>query len=190
MPPAQPMNSWPSSSESRLMRIFPLKKPFSKPKAPSMPVSSEMVNRHSSLPMGSFPARRARQAATPMPSSAPRVVSLAIIQPSSTTYWMGWVLKSKFTPGFFSQTMSWWACRTSVGTFSLPLAASLVMSTLPVLSVLQERLCLTANCCKYSIIGPSCPDSRGMRVISLKYSNTVVAFISISFFHFVNIMKN
>ena len=190
MPPAQPMNSWPSSSESRLMRILPVKKPFSRPKAPSMPVSSEMVNRHSSLPMGSFPARRARQAAIPMPSSAPKVVFLAIIQPSSISYGMGWVRKSNWKSGFFSQTMSWWAWRTSVGTFSLPLLASLVMSTLPVLSVLQARLCLAANCCKYSIIGPSCPDSRGMRVISLKYSSTVVAFISISFFHFVNIMKN
>ena len=50
IPPAQPIKSSPSSSESRFSKISPFMKPSFKAKAPVSPVSSSTVNRHSRGP--------------------------------------------------------------------------------------------------------------------------------------------
>ena len=155
IPPAHPMNIWPSSSESRLINVLPVKKPLSIPKAPSIPVSSEIVNTHSILPIGRSLSSKASIAAIPIPSSAPRVVSLAIIQPSSTQYSIGSFRKSWLVPLLFSHTMSWCPWSTSVGTLSFPAEASFTMQTLPILSVLHSRFLSLANCCRYAVIGSS-----------------------------------
>ena len=153
MPPAQPTKSSPSSSESRLIRMSPVRNPGLSALAPSNPVSSETVKRASILPCSKeLSSRIASCAAIPMPQSAPRVVSLAIIQPSSITYLMGSLEKSCVESAFFSQTISEWLWRITVGLFSYPLEASLMISTLPTLSVLHFRLCDAANSCKYAII--------------------------------------
>ena len=146
-------------------------------KAPSMPVSSEMVKTHSSRPVTRSLSRTARAAAIPMPSSAPRVVSRAIIQPSSITYGMGSREKSCSTPGFFSHTISWWHCSTIVGTCSFPGMASRTITTLPMESVLQNKPRFAAKSCRNAVIGPSWPDSLGIVVISLKISSERVDII-------------
>ena len=94
-PPAQPTKSSPSSSESRLMRIFPVMNPGFNAFAPNRPVSSDTVNKASIRPsFRSSLVITASCAAMPMPQSAPRVVSLAISQPSSISYFIGSFEKS------------------------------------------------------------------------------------------------
>ena len=167
------MNSSPSSSESRLSRMLPVRKSGFRANAPSSPVSSDVVKRHSILPWGSsLSSSTASWAAMPMPQSAPRVVSLAISQPSSTTVLMGSLEKSCSTPLFFSQTMSEWLWRMTVGAFSRPGVAGMVMRTLPASSVLQSMPRSAANFWRYAMMCSSCPDSRGMVIISRKWERT------------------
>ena len=151
-PPAQPTHISPSSSLSRFMRLRPLTKPFFRAFAPSRPVSSDTVNRASSLPVDSLPLTRARAQAIPMPSSAPSVVSCETIQPSSMVYGTGSLEKSWLLPAFFSQTISEWHWSTRVGTFSLPLLASLIIRTLPASSVRDSRPWEAANALSHAII--------------------------------------
>ena len=153
--------------------MLPVRKSPLRANAPSSPVSSEVVKRHSILPCGSsLSSRTASWAAIPIPQSAPSVVSLAMSQPFSTTALMGSFEKSCSTPLFFSQTMSEWLCRMTVGEFSLPGVAGMVMSTLPASSVLQSRCRSAANFWSQAIICSSCPDSRGMVSISRKWDST------------------
>ena len=71
------------------------RKPGLRPNAPVNPVSSSIVKRHSIGPCSIlFDARIANCAATPMPSSAPNVVSLAVTQSPSITDSIGSLLKS------------------------------------------------------------------------------------------------
>jgi len=64
--------------------MSPCSSPFSRPFAPSMPVSSVAVNRASSGPCFSVrSSSTARIAATPIPLSAPSVVPSAVTQPPS-----------------------------------------------------------------------------------------------------------
>ena len=166
------MNSSPSSSESRLIRVLPVMKPGCRAFAPSSPVSSATVNSASILPVLSPEVRTASWAAMPIPQSAPSVVSGATIQPSLISYFMGSLLKSWSTPAFFSQTMSEWLCNTIVGTFSFPSDASFTITALPAASVWHSRAWAAANDCSHATIFSSCPDSRGIFVISLKMDRT------------------
>ena len=78
-PPAQPTYNSPSSSESRFIRISPLRIFGSRLKAPVIPVSSSIVNSASTGPCSiSFDSSTAIAAATPIPLSAPRVVPFAV----------------------------------------------------------------------------------------------------------------
>ena len=107
IPPAHPINNSPSSSESRLSNVFPLKKPGCKANAPERPVSSSTVNRHSMGPCDtSVAVRTAICAAMPMPSSEPSVVPSALTHPSSTKGLMASVSKLCSVSPFFSQTIS------------------------------------------------------------------------------------
>ena len=79
MPPAQPMVISPSSSESRFSRYLPFSSSAFKPNAPAKPVSSSRVMSTSIGPCSTVSSSIiAIAAATPMPSSAPRVVSRAV----------------------------------------------------------------------------------------------------------------
>ena len=84
-PPAQPMQISPQSSVSRFSMVLPLIMSPLKANAPVSPVSSSTVKRHSRggnrLSLGI--SSKAIAAATPIPLSAPRVVSFAFNHPSS-----------------------------------------------------------------------------------------------------------
>ena len=87
-----------------------------------MPVSSSRVMRTSKGPCfkeGS--ARMAKQVATPMPSSAPREVPVAMSHLLSTIRGVrGSVSKLICTSSFFSTTMSMWHCKQMEGLSSRP----------------------------------------------------------------------
>ena len=83
----------------------------------------------------------------------------------------------KELPFLFSQTISWWPCRTMGGTLSLPGEAALTMMTLPTSSVLYSRFLWAAKLIRKALMSSSCPDSLGIRVISLKISSTLDEFI-------------
>ena len=172
IPPAQPIKSSPSSSESRLISTFPVMKPGFRALAPSSPVSSDTVKSASMRPVRRSEVRTASCAAIPIPQSAPKVVSLAIIHPFSISHFMGSLAKSCSTPAFFSHTMSEWLWSTITGTFSLPGEAGFTITTLPAASVLHSSECLAAKSCSQATIFSSCPDSRGTLVMSLNMDRT------------------
>src|SRR5271157_3372669 len=108
-PPAQPMQRVSSSSLSRLRKYLDLRSPPGNWQAPVRPLSSSIVNTNSSGPWATVSlSMTASAAATPTPSSAPRVVPSALSQSPSTTRRMGSVSKLWTVPSFFSQTMSRW----------------------------------------------------------------------------------
>ena len=104
--------------------------------APVRPVSSSTVHRISSGPWtASGSSATAMAVATPMPLSAPRVVPSALTQSPSTRTSMGSFTKSKSTSEFFSQTMSRWPWRITVGADSWPGVAGTFTARLPVASL-------------------------------------------------------
>ena len=116
MPPAQPMNNSPSSSESRFRRYLPVSIPSPSPKAPVSPVSSSTVKSASSGPCcAAGSSSTANAAAMPMPQSAPSVVPSAFTHPPSMRVRMASRSKSNTTSERFSQTMSMCDCRITPG---------------------------------------------------------------------------
>lgn len=169
MPPAQPMNNSPSSSESRFSRMSPLMKPSCKAKAPVSPVSSSTVNRHSTGPCSILSsARMASSVATPIPLSAPSVVPLAFSHSPSISVSIGSVRKSCFTSLFFSHTMSTCDCSTTVFRFSMPGVAGFLISTFPASSTFVSNLCFSPNAFRKAIIFSSFLEGRGTWQISSK----------------------
>ena len=162
MPPAQPMKISPSSSESRLSKIRPLKSLGSNFSAPVSPVSSSTVKIHSIGPcctVGS--AMTARAAATPIPSSAPSVVPSAWSQSPFIIASIGSFSKSWTLSLFFSHTMSVCACKMIVLRSSKPGVAGAFMMTLPHSSTIYSTLCSLAQLMRYSTILPSFFEGRG-----------------------------
>ena len=107
VPPAHPINNWPSSSESRFINISPFSRPGFKPNAPVIPVSSSTVKSASIGPCSiSFDSSTASAVATPIPLSPPRVVPVAFTQPSTMRGLIGSFRKSCSTSEFFCGTMS------------------------------------------------------------------------------------
>ncbi|CDD14487.1 uncharacterized protein BN675_02843 [Parabacteroides merdae CAG:48] len=156
--------------------------PFSSALAPVSPVSSSTVKRHSIGPCSiSSDARIASSAATPMPLSAPRVVPLARSQFPSTIVSIGSWSKSCAVPLFFSQTISMWDCKTTVGRFSLPGVADLDIRMLPTASFLIAILYCLANDSRNSIIFPSFFEGRGTCVTWWKNFQTISGFKSVIF---------
>ena len=146
MPPAQPTYSSPSVSLSRLSKYLPFNSPRFRPKAPVMPVSSSVVIRASIGPcLMVLLSSTAMAAATPKPSSAPRVVSQAYTQPSTILVSMGSFRKSCTLPARAWGTMSIWACSTTGHTSSMPGVAGLRIMILPTLSTWHSILCFFAQ---------------------------------------------
>src|ERR1017187_6062316 len=115
MPPAQPIQSVPSSSPSRFRKYFARSSPAGNSEAPVRPLSSSMVKRNSNGPWAtSSLSITASAAATPTPLSAPSVVPSAFNQSPSRTRRMGSVSKLWAVPSFFSQTMSRLPCRAAL----------------------------------------------------------------------------
>ena len=136
IPPAQPMKSSPSSSESRLTRYLPVSMPSPRPKAPVRPVSSSTVKSASIAGCSRvLSSNTANAAAIPIPQSAPRVVPLALTHSPSMYVSIGSFSKSNSTLEFFSHTMSMCDWRITAGRSSKPGVAALRITTLPVASV-------------------------------------------------------
>ena len=101
------------------MNFLPVRKFPESPPAPLMSVSSSVVKSNSRGGCESPGASATANAvATPMPSSAPSVVSLACSQSPSRTKTIGSVVKSWGDEGFFWHTMSVCACKTTIARFS------------------------------------------------------------------------
>ena len=115
--------------------MSPFTKPCSKPKAPTMPVSSSIVNKASIGPcFSSLLSSTAMAAATPMPLSAPSVVPFAFTQSPSIMVSIGSVSNVCFLSLFFCGTISTCACKITGVRFSMPGVAGLRIKILPVLS--------------------------------------------------------
>ena len=135
-PPAQPRQKSPHVSLSRFNRIFPERTFFSSLLAPPIPSSSSTVRRASRGPWTSVLSSKAASIrATPIPSSAPRVVSSARTRLSRTTGFIGSFEKSCSIPSFFWQTISRCACKMTPGAFSYPALAGFLMMRFPPLSI-------------------------------------------------------
>ena len=166
IPPAHPINSSPSSSESRFNRISPFINPSFRANAPVSPVSSSTVNKHSNGPCSIVSsARIASSVATPMPLSAPNVVPFAFSHSPSISVSIGSVRKSCSTLLFFSHTMSTCDCNTTVCRFSLPGVAGFLINTFPASSTLVSRLCFSPNAFKYAIIFSSFFEGRLLALV-------------------------
>ena len=84
IPPAQPILNSSSSSVSKFNNISPFNIPCSNSKAPVIPVSSSMVNNASNVGCSiSLLDNKVIILATPIPLSAPNVVSFAVTQSPS-----------------------------------------------------------------------------------------------------------
>ena len=164
MPPAHPINSSPSSSESRFIRILDSKKPLSSPLAPFNPVSSSMVKRHSRGPCLSSGSARGYPAA--MPLSAPSVVSCFYPLPIHKYFDRICLKIMKAVAVLFANHVE-----MALKTYWLPvfMAAGLRISTLPVGSFSKLSLWFLANSVTYAIIFSSCLEGLGILVISSKY---------------------
>lgn len=122
----------PSVSVSRLRSISPSSSPSGSAFAPTMEVSSSAVMsafRGSCLRVLS--SMIAIMAATPIPSSAPRVVLLAYTQSPSMCVSIGSVSKLCADAGDFCGTMSMCACRMIPLRFSMPGDAGFFMTMFP-----------------------------------------------------------
>ena len=144
-PPALPMITSCSCSESRLSRMRPVTSRGSTPAAPLKSSSSSTVKRSCnggsgdrSMPAGSEAASAAiaRATATPIPSSAPSVVPGACTHPSATTGKTPSTAGSVPAPASASQTMSRCAWRTTVSASDDPGTSA---TTLPTRSALATR---------------------------------------------------
>ncbi len=148
--PAHPIVIAVSLVPSRLRSRRPDTRPGSSAFAPSRPCSSDTVKSSSSGPCTtSGSSAAAIAAATPMPLSAPSVVSGAITQPPSTTTRMRPARGSYALSGSRSQTMSRCAWRTTVGAASRPAEAGTRTTRLPSASTAVSKprpLAQTATC--------------------------------------------
>ena len=161
-PPAEPIIISPSSSVSRLSRISPSSSPSGRALAPTMDVSSSAVMSALIGPCTSvLSSMTAIMAATPIPLSAPRVVSVAYSQSPSIRVTIGSFTKSWFEAGVFCGTMSICACRITPLRFSIPGVAGFFITTLPAGSINASTPALAAKsrraCCTFS----RCPEGRG-----------------------------
>ena len=114
IPPAQPIIISSSSSESRFIMVPDSSSPALSPMAPLSPTSSDTVSRASSGRSMVLSAIRAIIIATPMPSSPPSVVPLALTVSPLTIISNGSFVKSCPTLEFFSHTMSMWAWKSNI----------------------------------------------------------------------------
>ena len=101
-PPAEPITNLPHVSESRFMRISLCSSPSGSSLTPNIPVSSSRVIIASMTPCFSVLSSMIPMiAATPIPSSAPKVVLFAYTQPSSICVSIGSVSKLCLLSGAF-----------------------------------------------------------------------------------------
>ena len=123
-PPAQPINSSPSSSESRLIIAGAVSHSGWMAWTPPMPISSSQVKINSSggWTISSLNAT-ANAIASPIPLSAPSVVSLAQTQSSLMTGLIGSVMKSWLVVSPFCATMSKCAWIATAGRFAILLSS-------------------------------------------------------------------
>ena len=129
--PAQPTVNVPSSSLSRLSRIFPVSSAGSRPLAPSRPTSSATVISSSRGPCGSDgSSASAIMAAIATPSSAPSVVPSAVSHSSSRSRAIRPSAGSLGESGLRSHTMSRCPWSTTVGADSRPAVAGTRMTML------------------------------------------------------------
>ena len=161
-PPAEPIIISPSCSVSRLSSISPSSSPSGRAFAPIIDVSSSAVMRALSGPCFMFlSSMMAMIAATPIPSSAPRVVLLAYTQSPSMRVSIGSFMKSCVLVGVFCGTMSICACRIMPLRFSIPGDAGFFITMFPAGSMNASPPAFLAkssrNCCIFS----RCPDGRG-----------------------------
>ena len=99
--------------------------------APTRPVSSSVVNTHSSAGCTRASSSSTHiMSATATPLSAPSVVPFAESTPSFTTRSMPSCSKSCSTPARLSHTMSMWPCSMTAGASSAPALAGFLMMTL------------------------------------------------------------
>ena len=130
-----------------------------------MPVSSSFVIKASKGPcLISLDSNTAMIAATPRPSSAPRVVPFARTHSPSIHVWMGSLVKLCSTSATFCGTISMWACSTTPLRFSMPGVAGLRITTLPALSIKDSRPRFLPKFTKNSLTCSQCPDGRGICV--------------------------
>ena len=145
-PPAQLTVATPSSSESRLIMVRAERRDLSSASAPFNPISSCVVNTHSSagcVSVSSF--RIASMHATAAPLSPPRVVPFAESTPSFMIRSRGSVVKSCATPASFSHTMSVCPCSITAGFSLAPALAGFLMITLKSASRWYHRFRSSAN---------------------------------------------
>ena len=162
----------PSSSLSRLRSILLFNTSAERASAPDSPVSSSTVNKHSIGPCSiSFASNIAKAVATPMPSSAPKVVPSAFNHSPSIFGTMASFSKSKTLSLFFSQTISICDCKQTQGEFSFPFVAPLRIITLPISSETYSKFLSFAQLIRYSVIFSSCFEGRGIERISSKNLN-------------------
>ena len=136
-PPAQPIYSSPSVSESRFISISPWSMPGLRALAPVMPVSSSMVTSTSRGPCLSSPDSSTERAIeTPTPLSAPSVVPQAFTHSPSTRVSIGSFSKSCSTSEFFCGTMSICPWRITPLRFSMPGVAGFLIIILPISSLM------------------------------------------------------
>ena len=124
----------------------------------------------------SFASNMARAVATPMPSSAPKVVPSAINHSPSIRGTILSFSKSKTLSLFFSQTMSMCDCKHTQGLFSYPAVAALRIITLPISSLWCSKFLASAQESRYAVILASCFEGLGTDKISPKNLNTPSGF--------------
>ena len=174
-PPAHPTYRQPHSSVSRLMSVLAVSSSATTSRlfAPVSPVSSSTVKRHSSGGMvmeSSDESRSASAAATPIPLSAPSVVSVAFNQPPLVRKRMGSTAKSCVDDGVFCVTMSRCPWMITGGVPAAQFTPPRVITALPTASLLIVRPGRAATKARsQSITRCSCFDARGMDDSSPKY---------------------
>ena len=145
--------------------------------APYIPVSSSAVMSPSIGPCTRvLSSITAIIAATPIPSSAPRVVLRALTHSPSTQASIGSVSKLCVLSLLFCGTISMCACMMTPLRFSIPGVAGLRITMFPAGSLNASTPAFLAksskNCCTFS----RCPDGRGTCVRAWKFFHTHSGF--------------